>query len=207
MSQHVTGSHTYPRIVHHQLYEVSVCMETWSVAPSSSSPEELMSSSHWLGDPGPMGPPTMGPSSLYVWGVGVVACSISRARFLLLPVRVFLIFTGDFWVTVWAIFPILAAAFSKNEGVGIGGECARGCRVICCDRAAPPSDCGVLVVCAGMGCEYLLAMVRLREWVLVCFSLLLSLMSSILLQFGPAMPWEKRRWWRLQINRASHPLG
>ena len=53
---------------------------------------------------------------------------------------------GDVCVTEWAIFPIFAAAFSKNEAVGVDGVCARGCRVVRCGLVAPPSGCRDLLV-------------------------------------------------------------
>ena len=87
-------------------------------------------------------------------------------------------------MTDCAIFPTLVAAFSRNVVVGFKGAWGRGWQVKCWGQAAPPSCWDVLlVVCAGMGCAYLCAVVRLRDWDLECFSLLLSLKSSILLRF------------------------
>jgi len=60
--------------------------------------------------------------------------------------RVLLILVGDMWVTVWAIFPILAAAFSRNE-VRFDSVCDQGCHAARCGLAALPSGwVGLLVV-------------------------------------------------------------
>jgi len=59
-------------------------------------------------------------------------------------------------MTLWAIFPILAAVFSKNEVVGFDGVCVQGCLAVCCGLAVLPSGWVVLlVVWAGIDCAYL----------------------------------------------------